>query len=293
MLPALLALLSSVTYGTADFLGGLATRRAGTVPVVIVSQLAGLVLLALAIPLLPESDVTAIDLAWGAAAGLAGGIGVALLYRGLAIGPMSIVAPVTAVCAVVVPVMVGIFSGEALSILTGTGILLAGAAIVLVGHGPSNDAGQAGDGSARPSALAAVSTAIAAGAVIGLFLVALERTPATSGMWPLVAARATSISLFGIIALASVQSAGGMGLSKPSAAVAILGGVADMLANVLYLVAVREGQLSVIATLTSLYPASTVLLARVVLGERLVIHQKVGVVGAVIAAAMIVHGAVR
>jgi uncharacterized membrane protein len=82
-------------------------------------------------------------------------------------------------------------------------------------------------------------------------------------------------------------------MSRKSAATAVLGGSADMLANVLYLLAVRQGQLSVIATLTSLYPASTVLLARVVLGERLGVQQKIGVAGAVIAAAMIVHGAVR
>lgn len=294
MLPAFLALLSSVTYGTADFLGGLATRRASTTGVVLVSQVAGLVWLAIAMPLLPDADVTAVDLAWGGAAGLAGGIGVALLYRGLAVGPMSVVAPVTAVCAVIVPVVVGILSGEALSVLTGTGILLAGAAIVLVGHGPSDDPGTHTnrEGTRRPPALTAVSTAVGAGVVIGLFLVALERTPATAGMWPLIAARAVSISLFGIIALASARSAGGSSLSKQGALVAILGGTADMLANVLYLVAVRQGQLSVIATLTSLYPASTVLLARVVLGERLVMHQKVGVAAAVVAAAMIVHGAV-
>jgi uncharacterized membrane protein len=290
MLAASLALLSSITYGSADFLGGLATRRASTTSVVIVSQLAGLVLLAMAMPLLPESDVTTIDLVWGGAAGLAGGIGVGLLYHGLAVGPMSVVAPVTAVCVVVVPVLVGILSGEALSMLTGSGILLAGAAIVLVGHAPDSNA-DAGAAGRRPSALSALSVAIAAGVVIGFFLVALQRTPSSAGMWPLIAARAVSISLFGFVALA--RPSGPSAMTRRSASIAILGGAADMLANVLYLVAVRQGQLSVIATLTSLYPASTVLLARIVLGERLVTHQKIGVAGAVIAAAMIVHGAVR
>jgi uncharacterized membrane protein len=284
MLPAVLALLSSVTYGAADFLGGLASRRASTMAVVIVSQAAGLVLLALALPLLPAASVTLVDMVWGVAAGLAGGIGVALLYRGLAIGPMSIVAPITAVCAVVVPVAVGLASGEALSLLTGAGIVLAGTAIVLVGQ----SAGEASDTRHRHVGRA-LRIAVASGVVIGFFLVALERTPARAGMWPLVAARATSIALFGIAALARSQP---HALDRRGAAIAVVGGSADMLANVLYLVAVRQGQLSVIATLASLYPASTVLLARLVLGERLAFQQKVGVAGAVIAAAMIVYGAV-
>jgi len=292
MVPAFFALLSSVTYGTADFLGGMASRRASTTAVVIVSQFAGLVWLAAAMPLLPPTSVRVVDLVWGGAAGLAGGVGVALLYRGLAVGPMSVVAPVTAVCAVMIPVMVGIASGEALSMLTGAGIVLAATAIVLVGQSPSGPADAQGGvrRADRALAVSAVSIAVASGVVIGLFLVALERTPASAGMWPLVAARAVSISLFGIAALARPAS---RSMSRTSAGTAILGGSADMLANVLYLVAVRQGQLSVIATLTALYPASTVVLARVVLGERLGFHQKVGVAGAVIAAAMIVHGAVR
>jgi uncharacterized membrane protein len=290
MLPAILALLSSATYGAADFLGGLSSRSASTTAVVIVSQFAGLVLLAVAMPFLPPSSVTLVDLAWGAAAGLSGGIGVALLYRGLAIGPMSVVAPVTAVCAVIVPVAVGIASGEALSMLTGAGIVLAATAIVLVGQAPSPTGEPMTRVDVRSRSMTAVPIAIASGVVIGLFLVALERTPASAGMWPLIAARVTSVGLFGIAALARPA---GHAMSRKSAATAVLGGSADMLANVLYLLAVRQGQLSVIATLTSLYPASTVLLARVVLGERLGVQQKIGVAGAVIAAAMIVHGAVR
>lgn len=288
----MLALFSSVTYGAADFLGGWASRRASTTAVVIVSQLAGLVLLALAWPFLPPSEVRTIDLVWGGAAGLAGGIGVALLYRGLAIGPMSVVAPVAAVCSVIVPVVVGMILGEALSMLTGAGIVLAATAIVLVGQtAPPSPGARELAGSERVArAFSAVPTAVASGVVIGLFLVALERTPATAGMWPLVAARVVSVALFGAAVLARPAS---QAMSRPAAVTAIAGGSADMLANALYLVAVRQGQLSVIATLTSLYPASTVLLARIILGERLGFHQKIGVVGAVVAAVMIVRGAVR
>src|SRR5512134_760968 len=101
----LLALGSAVLYGAGDFTGGLTTRRASTIPVVIFSQASGLVLLALLIPLLPAASPTRADLLWGATAGLAGGVGVALLYHALAIGTMSVVAPTTAVCAVAIPVL--------------------------------------------------------------------------------------------------------------------------------------------------------------------------------------------
>ncbi len=285
MLSPLLALLSSITYGMADFLGGLASRRASTIAVVIVSQFAGLVLVAIALPLLPRASATWVDMVWGGAAGLAGGIGVALLYRGLAIGPMSIVAPVTAVCAVIVPIVVGLAMGEALSMMTGAGIVLAATSIVLVGQSGEKRSARGRNRMAR-----ALRISLAAGVVIGFFLVALERTPAAAGLWPLVAARAVSIALFVAIALARPEP---HNMSSQGAAVAIGGGFADMVANILYLVAVRQGQLSVIATLASLYPASTILLARVVLGERLVRHQKIGVAGAVVAAAMIVAGATR
>ena len=105
---ALLAIASAAFYGSADFLGGLASRRANTVAVVVISQGAGLLALMLSLPLLPESIPTRHDWEWGGAAGIAGGIGVALLYRALAVGTMAVVAPITAVCAVVVPVIAAI-----------------------------------------------------------------------------------------------------------------------------------------------------------------------------------------
>src|ERR687884_46166 len=106
MMVYLLALGSAFLYGAADFTGGLTSRRAATIPVVVVSQFSGLVSLVLALPLLPASSPSRTDLVWGAVAGLTGGIGVALLYRALAIGRMSVVAPTTAVCAVAIPVVV-------------------------------------------------------------------------------------------------------------------------------------------------------------------------------------------
>jgi uncharacterized membrane protein len=287
MFPAILALTSAATFGAADFLGGLATRRGGTVAVVIISQTAGLVLVAMCLPLLPPATPVWRDALWGVAAGLAGGVGVGLLYYGLATAPMTIVAPVTAICAVLVPVVVGIGGGDSLSLLTSIGILLACAAIVLVGQGAMPEATLA---LPAGSVVRGLQIAIPSGLVVGLFLVALQRTPPSAGLWPLVVARIVSISLFGAAAFATRQR---VLMSRGATATAIAGGTLDMLANILYLVAVRQGQLSVIATLASLYPASTVLLARIVLRERLTFSQTIGVGGALAAIALIVSGSTR
>ena len=114
----LLALGSAALYGAADFFGGLASRRTNTLAIVVASQGVGLVLLALMLPLLPEATPSEGDLVWGGAAGLAGGIGVTLLYRALAVGRMAVVAPTTAVCAVMIPVVTDILRGERLGPLT-------------------------------------------------------------------------------------------------------------------------------------------------------------------------------
>lgn len=281
---SLLAILSAAAYGAADFLGGMAAKRASTLASVIVTQAAGLLLLLMVLPLLPDAVVTGADMAWGAAAGFAGGGGVALLYRALAIGPMSVVAPLTAVCAAAIPVAIGLALGDQLSGLTAAGIALAAVAIVLVGQ----DRRAAGDlDTARGIAGKGVRLAIAAGVAVGLFFVCLERTSASAGLWPLVPARIVSIVLFGGIALATSRAV----LVPPHVmAIAVGGGALDMLANAFYLVAVQQDQLSVVATLASLYPASTIALARIVLDERWSRHQTIGVVTAVVATLLIVGG---
>jgi drug/metabolite transporter (DMT)-like permease len=128
----LLAIGSAMLYGAADFTGGLTTRRAGAIPVVLLSQASGLLLLALILPLLPHASPSRPDLFWGAVAGLTGGIGVALLYRALAIGTMAVVAPTTAVCAVAIPVVVSVLLGERPLPLAIAGIVLGIVSIVLV-----------------------------------------------------------------------------------------------------------------------------------------------------------------
>ena len=279
---SLFALLSAAAYGAADFLGGMAAKRSTTVAAVIVSQAAGLLLLGVVLPLLPHASVSNADIAWGATAGLTGGGGVALLYRALAIGPMSVVAPVTAVCAAAIPVAAGITFGERLTMPAAAGIALAAIAIVLIGQEKRTREAEEQHASAQ-----GLRVAIAAGIAVGLFFVCLERTSAASGLWPLVPARVVSVGLFTSIALATARPV----LVQPSVMiVAIAGGALDMLANALYLIAVQQGQLSIVATLASLYPASTIVLARIVLDERWSRPQAVGVTLAIVATALIVGG---
>jgi uncharacterized membrane protein len=281
---ATLALACAAFYGAADFFGGLASKRADTVAVALVSQLAGLVALALLMPFLPSASPRPTDYLWGAAAGVAGSVGVALLYRALAIGVMSIVAPITAVCAVVVPLVIAVALGERPGMQAVAGIVLAIVAIVLMSR--SNRSGRSGP-SDRPtgSDRSAVNLALVSGAAVGLFFFFLERTSSDAGLWPLIAGRLTSVPLFGIVALAGGHP---VRMERRGVITTIACGELDMLANVFYLLATRYGPLSLVVTLASLYPASTVLLARFTLGERLTSAQAAGVVCAILAVLMIV-----
>jgi drug/metabolite transporter (DMT)-like permease len=275
-----LAVLASISYGAADFLGGLATKRGSTVfSAVVWSQATGLALVLLALPFLPAASPTAADLAWGAATGLAGGIGLALLYRGLAVGLMSVVAPVTAVCAVIIPVAVGFALGERPTGIAAAGVVLALVAIVLIS--------QSGESAEGRTAGTGVPIAIASGIAIGIFLVCLQRTSRSAGLWPLVPARIVSVSFIAIAGLVAREK---LVPRRDSWPMVVGGGALDMVANVCYLVAVRQGSLGIIATLTSLYPAGTILLARIVLRERLRIVQQAGVACAVLAIVLIVAG---
>ncbi len=273
----LLAVLSAGAYGAADFLGGLATKRFTAYSVVVFSQLAGLILVLIALPFLPASAPTARDFAWGAASGLAGGVGVALLYRGLAIGVMSVVAPVTAVCAVIIPLLVGIALGERPAGLALLGVVLAIAAIVLVSQTGHTETGK--------RATTGLSIAVASGFCIGIFFVCLQRTGPAAGLWPLAAARVTSVGCFIVVAAVAREK---LRLGRQGVPLVIGGGALDMLANLLYLLAVRQGPLGIVAALASLYPASTVVLARLVLRERLRAIQLSGVVCAAAAIVLIV-----
>ena len=272
-----LALAAALVFGTGDFLGGLATRRTPLLAVLLLSQSIGLLGMAI-VAAITGGTVRGEDLLYGAAGGLAGGAGVAMLYRGLASGTMSLVAPITGVVAVVVPVAVGVGTGERPAVLQYAGIAVGVAAVVLLSAG-----GHAGARLSRSTLLLAIGSGLA----FGLFYVALARTSAAANLWPLVAARGASVSALLILAVALRQ----VPRVAPTHPLVIVGaGVLDVTANALYVVAVHGGLLSIVAVLVSLYPVSTVLCSLVVLGERLRPPQLAGVAAALAAVTLITAG---
>ncbi len=273
----LLALGCAVVYGASDFLGGLASRRTSVFGVVAFSQLAGLLALVALLPWL-GGRVGPADLGWGAAAGVAGAAGLVVFFRTLARGVMSVVAPVTAVTAAAVPVLVGLAGGDRIDLWAALGILLALAAVVLV----SAEGGLSALRTARP---ASVPPALLAGSMFGLFFVLLDRTSDDTGLTPLVTARLASVALAVGIALVGRKP---MRASRPAVPLVVASGIGDMSANALFLLATQQpGQLAITGVLASLYPVSTVVLAQVVLRERLAAAQMAGLGTAVAAVVLI------
>lgn len=271
----LLGLLAAITYGSADFLGGLATKRNPATRVALISQVFGFGVYLIALPLLPEGRFTGEAWLWGGLAGLTGGVGLAFLYRGLAHGRMSVVAPITAVIAAILPVAFGLLTGERPSTLQLVGIGVAIPAIALVSSVPHASANPSVPGTTVRSRAAALGVfdALASGVAIGLFLITLARAGEDTGVYPLVAARIVSISLF-LVLVAATRTP--LRLATGTVGIVAVSGVLDVTANLLYLLGTREGLVSVVAVLTSLYPGATVALARVVVKERLSAHQLVG-----------------
>ena len=274
----LLALASSLAYGAADFLGGVAARGAHVLRVVVIAAPASLVVELLLWPLIGAEFAPA-AVTWGAASGVASAAAFALLYRTLAIGPMSVLSPVTALVSAVLPVAVGLLSGEQLSGLALSGLVLALGAVVLVSGG-TDIAG------ARPTR-AALTLAFGAGAAIALQLVCLDQAPDDSGVAPLILGRTvSSIVVVGAVLMVRRR----LGSARPNLAASAAAGALDSLANLAFLLAVRDGDLAVVAVITALYPAGTVLLARVVLAERIGRTQFAGLGLAAIAVTLLAVG---
>ena len=277
-LSLLLALASSFAYGSADFLGGVATRGAHVLRVVAIAAPASLLVELLLWPIFgAQFDQGAV--AWGAASGVASAAAFALLYRTLAIGPMSVLSPVTAIVSAALPVGVGLIGGEQLSGLAVGGIALALVAVVVISGGP-DERGE------RPSRHALL-LAFGAGAAIALQLVCLDQTPGDSGIAPLIVGRAVSSAT--VLAAVVVLHAR-LGDRRPSVPAAAGAGALDSLANLSFLLAVREGELAVVAVITALYPAATVLLARALLAERIGATQLAGLGLAAVAVSLLALG---
>lgn len=249
------AAAAALFYGFADFAGGFATKRLSVWKVMAWAQLLGLGLLALGLVVVPATEVTGRDLFFGTVAGFVGLVGLVVLYLSLAQGTMAIVAPISGAVAAAVPVAVDVVFGAGLSSRQWVGVGLALAAVALVGLEP-------GAGQTDRRWLAG---AIFSGVSFGVFYVALGQTDAASGLWPLVAARGTSIPVAFVIAAGlGVAAAPGrrfLGL------IALIGNL-DMAANIFSALALQRGPAGVTAVVVSLYPAVTAATAMVLLRER-------------------------
>jgi drug/metabolite transporter (DMT)-like permease len=270
-----LGLLVALAYGTGDFFGGLAAKRARTTAVVVGSFAIAAMALAVVhvawFALGEPPTPTATDLLLGAAAGVLGPVSLGLLYHGLATGRMSVVAPITAVVAATVPLAWGLASGERPSTLALVGVAASLVAVVLISAAPPHEDHPI-DAPVLPIRTV-VPPAVASGLGFGVIYVLLGSTSPDAGLWPLVVARPISVVLLVAVVL--------FGTRKPGVAVApalvprgawavvAAAGVLDVTANAFYLAGINAGLLSIVAVLSSLYPAATVVLARVVLGERL------------------------
>ena len=280
MLTAVLGTSAALIFGAADFLGGVASKRSHPVLVTATAAFSGLLVLGIIVAFVP-GRWSQEALLWGGLSGVAGALAIALLYACLAIGPMSILSPLTAVISALVPVAFGLARGEQLGGLGLLGLGLAFVAVVLVGFVPEK-------GAVRPT-LRGVLMALGSGAMIGAFLVLIDLAPDDSGLVPLVLNRGINgLLMLGAIAFLAVRYRGtGRKLGTGGMRLAMLGGVVDAVPNSLLLLGLRLGDLSVMGVLTALYPAGTILLASTVLKERIAPVQWAGLALAVGATALL------
>ena len=283
MLAVVVGLGSALVYGTADFVGGIAAKRIGALLAAAVAAAVGATVAVLP-AVLTGGAVTPEAVVFGALSGLAASVGLGLLYACLAIGPMSILSPLTAVVSAIVPMATGLARGEAVGALGGLALGIALVAVVLVGFVPAR-------GSVRPSAHG-ILMAIGSGSALGLVLVLLDAAPDDSGLVPLLANRVTAaVVLAAAVGLVALLRRGGAPRSRAQLVaglrLAALCGVIDLAANAIILFGLRIGDLSVIAVLSALYPAGTILLARLVLRERIAPVQYLGITLAIAASALL------
>jgi drug/metabolite transporter (DMT)-like permease len=279
VLGPLLALGASLSWGIGDFLAGRASRRVRLLTVLVVSQGAGLASIAVVVLVRGESAPAARYLGYAALAGVAGAVGLAALYRGLAVGSMSVVAPISATAAVV-PVVAGVVTGERPSAVQAAGIGLALAGVVLA----SRDADAAGPGRRVATG---VGLALVAAASFGVLLVALGAASEGDALWGTLAMRTTS---FTVLAATAVAVRASVSPSRSDLPALLAVGLLDTAGNALFALASTESLLSVAAVLAQVYPVVTVILARVVLGERIARPQQLGVAGALVGVTLITAG---
>ena len=275
----LLSLLSSASFGVSDFLGGLASRRHALLTVLLVSQGAGLAGIATIVAMRGEGAPGIDFVPLALAAAVAGTIGLGALYHGLAVGLMSVVAPIAGTAAAI-PVVVGAFTGEGATRLQYAGIAVALAGIVLVSRSEAADA----DGARL---VTGAGIGVLAAVFIGVFFVAIDRASEDDPYWATLVLRCGSVTL---VAAAAAIRRPPLEVGRRGGLLLLLIGLLDVLGNVLLAVATTKGVVGVVAVLTSLYPVVTVALAQAVLGERMTAVQAAGVVAAFTGVGLIALG---
>ena len=276
MLSVLYGLISAIGWGAADFTGGLASKKSSPYQVLLLAEVSGLVPLLIAALAMREPVPGAGSWAWGAAASAVGTFGLLFLYRALAGGQMSIAAPVSALLAAVVPVVVGAVTEGLPAPLTLLGFFLALASIWIIS--------QSGERVDPHLTLHNLQLPFIAGLFFGFYFVMIHQATRESFLWPLVSARAAGTVIMMMVALAL---RGPMLPERSVWPLVILGGVLDVSGNLFYVLAGRTGRLDVAAVLGSLYPASTVLLAWLLLKEKISRLQVGGIALALAAIALL------
>jgi drug/metabolite transporter (DMT)-like permease len=280
MTAVILSLGAAIAYGLSDFLGGVISRRTSVWPVAMLAcGGAGLGTLVLALTI--HGTPTGGDIAWGLLAGVGSGVGTAFLYRGFAKGRMGVVAPVSAVGAALLPAAIAVITGERPSAIVWIGLVTALPGIWLVSREPPAEP-EASTGRA-----AGFMDGIIAGAGFGLLFAALGQVPDGAGYWPVMAAQVVSLAS---VVVAALLMGGDPRPQHLEEWWGLGAGLLATLAVVAFLLATHEGLLSVAAVLTSLYPAFTVLLATLLLGERLHRSQSVGLALCAISVACVAAG---
>lgn len=282
----LLGLLAALGFGGGDFLGGYASRRSPTLAVLLVGQAVGLVI---SVGFLAVDGFRALPLDSALAAlgaGVTGATGLGLLFRGLATGVMGVVAPVSAVLASVMPVGWGLLQGERPSWVAGVGVVVAVVAVALVAQEHGEVSGTAGR--VVPRDLRPLALALGAGVSFGFAVVLFSEASGEGGFWPLLLARAASVPGIAAAILLTRHRRGRY--ERADTPVAVASGVSDVLGNAALIVGFRRGLTSLVSPIAALYPAATVLLARVVLGERMRPVQRLGLVLALVGLVLIGAG---
>jgi drug/metabolite transporter (DMT)-like permease len=291
-----LGFASALVWGAADFLGGLKSRQLHLLTVLLVSQAAGLVGVVVWAAARGEG-LPAEVIPWGVCNAISGTVGLAAFYRALSVGAMGVVAPISA-SAAAIPVAVGVIGGERPSLLQIAGIAVAMVGVALASYEPSPKEAPPAERAAAaedpgrkrvgpPRASTGVGLALLAALGFGLFFVGLDEGSDIDLVWTLVVGRTLSTT---ILLLAAAIMRPQLRMSPGDTGAVVLVGVLDMGANALFAAATTLGLVSIVSVLGSLYPVTTLLLARFLLGERLHRIQRGGAAGALVGVALISAG---